>query len=196
MLDPTELLIGAGPWMLGLTALFVFIESGVLFPFLPGDSLLFVAGMLAPTLNVQLWLLIVVVWVAAVAGDQVGYVLGRKFGRGLFKDDARILNTSRLHAAEEFFERHGGKSLFLARFVPLVRTYTPLAVGIADYPYRRFVAWNVAGAITWGTVLPIAGYFLGSVGPIRDHVDLWVIVIVALSLIPIVIAALKGRKRG
>lgn len=195
LLDPTALLEGAGPWMLAVIALIVFIESGCLFPFLPGDSLLFVAGMLSPALHVNLFLIIVVVWVAAIAGDQVGYMLGRKFGRKFFKPDAKVLNTSRLAAAESFFERHGGKSLFLARFVPLVRTFTPLAVGIAAYPYKKFVGWNVAGAMVWGAGVTIAGYFLGSVSIIRDHVDLWAILIVVVSVVPMGIAWLNGQRK-
>ncbi|MYM19739.1 alkaline phosphatase [Brevibacterium sp. 5221] len=193
LLDPTPILEGAGPWMLAVVALIVFIESGVLFPFLPGDSLLFVGGMLAPAMGVNLFLFIVVVWAAAILGDQVGYFLGRRFGRRFFKDDAKILNTTRLHAAEQFFAKHGGPSLVLARFVPFVRTFTPLAAGIAAYPYRRFIGWNVSGALLWGTLLSVAGYFLGSIDIIREHVDLWAIVLVGLSVIPMVIAWLKSR---
>lgn len=196
LLDPTSLLQGAGPWMLGILALFVFIESGCLFPFLPGDSLLFIGGMLAPAMNVNLAVMIVVIWVAAIAGDQVGYFLGHRYGRRFFSSDAKILTTERLAKAEQFFERHGGKSLFLARFVPIVRTFTPLAVGIAGYSYRRFVGWNIAGAVVWGAVVTIAGYFLGSVDIIRDHVDLWALAIVAVSLVPVVAAWLSGRRNG
>ncbi len=196
LFDPTSLLQGAGPWMLGILALFVFIESGCLFPFLPGDSLLFVGGMLAPAMNVNLSVVIVVIWVAAIAGDQVGYFLGHQYGRRFFTPDARILTTERLAKAEHFFERHGGKSLFLARFVPIVRTFTPLAVGIAGYPYRRFVGWNIAGAVVWGAGVTIAGYFLGSVDIIRDHVDLWALVIVAASLVPVVVAWLSGCRNS
>ncbi|MCQ9389636.1 VTT domain-containing protein [Brevibacterium sp. 50QC2O2] len=193
LLDPGPLLEAAGPWMLGVVALIVFIESGVLFPFLPGDSLLFVAGMLAPSMGIHIWAVIVTAWIAAFLGDQVGYLLGRRFGRRFFKPDARVLSTVRLQAAEDFFARHGGKSLILARFVPLVRTFTPLAVGIAAYPYKRFVGWNVAGAIGWGALLPLAGHFLGSIAIIRDHVDIWAILIVIVSVLPVVIPWLIGR---
>lgn len=188
------MLENAGPWVLGVLALVIFIESGVLFPFLPGDSLLFVAGMLAGSLGYDLWEVILVTWIAAIAGDQVGYMLGRRYGRGFFKPDARILTTERLEMAEGFFAKHGGKSLFLARFVPIVRTYTPLSVGIAAYPYKKFVGWNVAGAMVWGAMFPIAGHFLGEVPIIRDHVELWALVIVFVSVLPAVLAWL-GEKR-
>ncbi len=194
LLDPTSVLQGAGPWMLGVLALFVFIESGCLFPFLPGDSLLFVAGMLAPAMHVNLALVVGVVWIAAICGDQVGFFLGRRYGRRFFTPEARVLTTERLSSAEEFFARHGGKSLFLARFVPIVRTFTPLAVGIAGYPYRRFVGWNIAGAVVWGAGVTVAGYFLGSVAVIRDHVDLWALAVVAVSLVPVVVAWLGSRR--
>lgn len=195
LLDPTSLLEGAGPWLLAVVALIVFIESGVLFPFLPGDSLLFVGGMLCPALGVNLFAFIAVVWVAAILGDQVGYFLGERFGRRFFKDDARVLNTKRLQAAEDFFARHGGPSLLLARFVPLVRTYTPLAAGIAAYPYRKFITWNVSGAVLWGALVSVAGYFLGSIDVIREHVDLWALGLVALSLVPMAMAWLNGRRK-
>jgi len=130
-LDPAGLLEGLGPAALGVIAAMVFIESGVLFPFLPGDSLLFTAGLLHEQLHVTLPVLIGVVTAAAVAGDQVGYLLGRKFGRRWFTDDARVLKTAHLRRTEEFFDRHGGPAVVLARFVPVVRTFAPLTAGAA-----------------------------------------------------------------
>lgn len=193
-LDPQRIIESAGPWMLAVVALIVFIESGVLFPFLPGDSLLFVAGLMSPAMGVPLWQLIPVIWIAAICGDQVGYFLGYRFGRRLFKDDARVLSTAHLRQAEEFFVKHGGKSLFLARFVPIVRTFVPLAAGVAHYKYRKFILWNVAGGLTWGFVLPLAGYYLGTFDIIREHVDLWVLVIIGLSLIPVAIEVIRERR--
>lgn len=117
----------------------VFVESGLLFPFLPGDSLLFTGGLLHEALQVPLWLMILVPFIAAVAGDQVGYFLGNRFGRRFFSDDARFLKTSYLNRTEDFFLRYGGRAIVLARFVPIIRTYVPLVAGTARHPYRRFV---------------------------------------------------------
>ena len=131
-------------------AVLIFIESGVLFPFLPGDSLLVTAAITSAALGIAPWQVAVVASIAAVAGDQVGYWIGRRFGRRLFRDGARVLTTARLDEAEAFFTRWGGLSLVLGRFVPVVRTYVPLAAGTADMHYRRFILWNIVGAIGLG----------------------------------------------
>src|SRR6478672_8349631 len=136
LLDPASLLSGLGPAALGVIAVMVFIESGVLFPFLPGDSLLFTAGLLHQQLNLTLPVLIGVVTAAAVAGDQVGFLLGRKFGRRWFKDDAKVLKSAHLAATENFFHRHGGAAIVLARFVPIIRTFAPLTAGTARYGHK------------------------------------------------------------
>lgn len=194
LFDPAALLNGWGPWALLGIAVMVFIESGVLFPFLPGDSLLFTAGLLHQPLNLTLPVLIVVAAVAAILGDQVGYLLGHKFGRKLFKPDARFLKTAYLEKAERFFAKYGGVSLVLARFVPLVRTYVPLVAGMARYRYPRFLLWNIIGGVGWASVMIIAGSLLGGVPFVRDHVDLIAVGIVALSLIPVAISIVKGLR--
>ena len=194
MLDPTTLLTAAGPWVLGVVALIVFIESGVLFPFLPGDSLLFSAGLLHERLGLDLWVLIAVVFAAAVVGDQVGYALGKRYGRRLFSPNARILNTAHLERAEAFFARHGGPALLLARLVPIVRTYTPLVAGLGAYPYRRFIPWNVTGAAAWTLAFVFLGVWLGDVPFIADHVDLIAIGVVLVSLVPIGVAVWRSRR--
>ena len=195
-LDPESLLQHAGPWVLAIVGLIVFIESGMLFPFLPGDSLLFIGGMLVPSMNVPLWLFIVVVCVCAILGDQVGYYLGHRFGRRFFKEDARFLTPDRLAAAEAFFAKHGGPSLVLARFVPFVRTYVPLAAGIANYRYRKFAFWNVTGALLWGVGVSLAGFFLGSIPIVRDHVELWCIALVLIPGIPMVVSVVREFKKS
>ncbi|WP_026927652.1 DedA family protein [Granulicoccus phenolivorans] len=194
LFDPVTLLNGWGPWALLGIALMVFIESGVLFPFLPGDSLLFTAGLLHQPLNLTLPVLILVAAVAAILGDQVGYFLGIKFGRKLFKPDARFLKTAYLEKAERFFAKYGGVSLVLARFVPLVRTYVPLVAGMARYRYPRFLLWNIIGGTAWATVMIVAGSLLGGVPFVRDHVDLIAVAIVALSLIPVAFSIIKGLR--
>ncbi|GGF29345.1 hypothetical protein GCM10010922_00420 [Microbacterium sorbitolivorans] len=193
--DAEKLLESFGPWVLiGLFAV-LFIESGVLFPFLPGDSLIVTAAILAGPLGITWWQILLVGIPAAFLGDQVGYFLGRRFGRRLFKDDARILKTSHLEEAEAFFRKYGGVSLVLGRFVPIVRTYVPLAAGTAAMPYRRFLLWNIGGGVLWVGSMTLVGALLGGIPLVRDNIDILAIVIVLVSVLPIVIGAvIKARK--
>ncbi|WP_269937510.1 DedA family protein [Arthrobacter sp. HY1533] len=196
VLDPAALLQGLGPATLGVVALLVFIESGILFPFLPGDSLLFTAGLLHQQLNLALPVLIGVVVLAAVAGDQVGYMLGRKFGRRWFKDDARILKTSHLEQTEAFFAKQGGKAIVLARFVPVVRTFAPLVAGIAQYDRRKFTLWNVAGAVGWASSVVLLGTWLGHYDFIARNIDAIAILMVLVSVLPGAVGMLRTRRNA
>jgi membrane-associated protein len=193
LLDPATLLADLGPWALGGLSLMIFIESGVLFPFLPGDSLLVTAGLLHVSLGLPVALIAVCAFVAAVLGDQVGYWLGSRFGRRLFKPDARVLKSEYLARAEDFFAKHGGAALVLGRFVPIVRTYVPLAAGASRYRYRKFLAWNLIGAALWAGGLTFVGSLLGGLPFVADHVDVLAVLLVVLSVIPIVITALRER---
>lgn len=195
LLDPASLLGSLGPAALGVIAVMVFIESGVLFPFLPGDSLLFTAGLLHQQLNLTLPVLIGVVTAAAVAGDQVGYMLGRKFGRRWFKDDAKILKTAHLATTEDFFRRHGGAAVVLARFVPIVRTFAPLTAGIGRYEYKAFTLWNILGALGWATSVTLLGSWLGRYEFIAKNIDVIAVVMVLVSVLPWGFQLLK-RRRG
>lgn len=195
LLDPASLLAGLGPAALGVIAAMVFIESGVLFPFLPGDSLLFTAGLLHSELQLTLPVLIGVVTAAAIAGDQVGYFLGRTFGRRWFKDDARILKTAHLATTEDFFRRHGGAAVVLARFVPMVRTFAPLTAGIGRYGYRSFTLWNIVGALAWATSVTLLGTWLGHYEIIAKNIDIIAVAMVLVSVVPWVVQFLK-RRRG
>ena len=196
LLDPTALLQGSGPYVLLVIAGLIFIETGLLFPFLPGDSLIFTAALLGASLGLSLPLLIVTVAGAAILGDSIGYLIGKRFGRHLFTPDARILTTRHLERAEAFFDRYGPQSLVLARFVPLVRTFVPPVMGMSAMPYRRFLLWNAVGGALWALLLSLAGYFLGQIPVIADNVDLIAIVIVVLSVIPIAITFLRERRRN
>ncbi|GAB2759880.1 VTT domain-containing protein [Sinomonas soli] len=196
MLDPTALLTGAGPWVLGVIALMVFIESGLLFPFLPGDSLLFTVGLLHAQLGLSLPVLMLVVAAAAVGGDQAGYLLGRFVGKRWFRADARVLKLSYLDSAEEFFGRYGGRALVLARFVPIVRTYVPLAAGLAHYPYRRFIGWNVLGGVAWSVAITLLGVWLGHVEFIAKNIDILSVLIVAASVIPVGLEIWRRRRKA
>ncbi len=196
LLDPASLLAGLGPAALGVIAVMVFIESGVLFPFLPGDSLLFTAGLLHQQLQLALPVLIGVVTAAAVAGDQVGYMLGRAFGRRWFKDDAKVLKTSHLTTTEDFFRRHGGAAVVLARFVPIVRTFAPLTAGIGRYGYKAFTLWNFVGALAWATSVTLLGTWLGQYEIIAKNIDVIAVVMVLVSVLPWGVQFLKQRRRN
>lgn len=195
-IDIEQILENSGPWALAVVALIVFVESGVLFPFLPGDSLLFTLGLLHSQLGLNIWVTLGVLLIAAIAGGQVGYYIGHKFGRRMFKPGARILNTKNLTASENFFAKYGGKALVLARFVPVVRTFVPLAAGVANYRYRDFLKWNVIGSILWVILLTVAGVLLGGVSVIRENIDIIAIIIVVVSLLPIVIEFMVERRKS
>lgn len=195
--DPQAFLTGLGPAVLVGLALMVFVESGFLFPFLPGDSLLFTAGLLASAdvIHVPVWLVVLVAFVAAAAGDQAGYALGHRFGRRLFKPEARVLKTRYLDEAEKFFARYGGPALILGRFVPVVRTYVPLAAGTAQYRYSKFLTWNLTGAALWTIVVSVLGVVLGQIPFVRTHIDVLAVLIVAVSVLPILISGLLRLRR-
>lgn len=194
--DPEGLLIAMGPWVLWGTLAIVLIESGILFPVLPGDSLLFTAGLLHDRLGLHLPTLVAAVFVAAFVGAQVGYWLGRRYGRRLFKDDARVLRTEHLDKAEHYFTNYGGRSLVIGRFIPFVRTFIPLAAGIARYPYGRFLAYNSLGALLWGSGITVAGSLLGGVSFVHDHLSAIILAIVAVSVLPMVVEVVMHRSRN
>ena len=194
--DPTSLLIAMGPWVLLGVAVIVFIESGVLFPVLPGDSLIFSAGLLHSQLGINMWVMIGVILLAAFLGSQVGYFLGKKFGRGLFKDDARFLKTEYVDQAEHFFNKYGGRALVIGRFVPFVRTFVPLVAGIAEYPYRKFVGYNMLGALIWGVGVTWAGAALGGVPFVHENLEVIVILIVFVSVLPMVVEIVLNKRKA
>lgn len=191
LLDPTGLLSGVGPWALVILFVIIFIESGLLFPFLPGDSLLFAAGTLHLVIGVPIPVLVAVAFAAAFLGDQVGYWLGSRFGRRLFTDDARVLKTKHLAEAEAFFDKYGGRAIVLARFVPIVRTYVPLVAGMARHSYRHFVGWNLLGGALWVGVLVTAGVLLGHVPAVANNIELISVAIVAVSVVPMLVTLIR-----
>ncbi|MGG7306995.1 DedA family protein [Curtobacterium sp. AB451] len=194
LLDAASLLHAFGSWVLLGIGVVVFIESGVLFPFLPGDSLIVTAAILSGGLGITAWQIVVVGVVAAFLGDQVGFWIGRGAGRRLFRDDARVLKTSRLHEAESFFARYGALSLVLGRFVPVVRTYVPLAAGTADVRWRRFTLWNALGGTVWVVLMTLVGVLLGGIPFVAHNIDVLALVIVVVSVLPVVIGAVRARR--
>ncbi|MGW5442361.1 DedA family protein [Streptomyces asiaticus] len=196
-LDPDYLIETFG--LLGVLAI-VFAESGLLIGFfLPGDSLLFTTGLLVTTdvIKQDLWLVCVAVAVAAILGDQAGYLFGRKVGPSLFRrPDSKLFKQENVEKAHEFFEKHGPKSLILARFVPIVRTFTPIIAGVSRMNYRSFIIFNVIGGVLWGTGVTLLGSALGKVDFVHQHIELMLIAIVLLSIIPIVIEFLRARGKA
>lgn len=192
--DPESLLLAMGPWVLWGTLAIVFVESGVLFPVLPGDSLLFTAGLLHDRLGLHLLTLVSAVFVAAFVGAQIGYWLGARFGRRLFSEDARFLKTEYLVKAEHYFAEYGGRSLVIGRFIPFVRTFIPLAAGIARYPYPKFVAFNSLGALLWGVGVTYLGSALGGVSFVHDNLSAIILAIVGVSVIPMLVELVNHRR--
>ncbi|MBP3089059.1 DedA family protein [Corynebacterium sp. sy017] len=184
------LLSGSGPFgsfiLLGV-ALIVFIESGLLFPLLPGDSLLFTSGMLAVQDDpfAPLYVVIPVVILAAILGDQVGYFIGSRFGHVLSKrPDGRFFKQAYIQQSHDFFEKHGPATIIICRFVPIVRTYAPLVAGMASMRYRIFFLYNVVGGILWGGGVTLLGAWLGNYDFVRDNIEAIFLVIVFLSITP------------
>jgi membrane-associated protein len=197
-LDPESLLDSGG---LAVAAAIVFAESGLFIGFfLPGDSLLFITGFLASSaggnrIGQPLWLILAVLFVAAAAGDQVGYVFGRRLGPALFrKPDARIFRQQHVVKAEAFFARHGAKTILLARFVPIVRTFAPIVAGASRMHYRTFVTYNLVGALLWAVGVTLAGHYLGEISFIKDNIEVALVAIVALSLLPVGVEVLRHRR--
>jgi membrane-associated protein len=202
LLNPQTLLEQGG---LLLLAALVFAESGLLIgAFLPGDSLLFIAGFLTSSAGVDvvgshvlppLAVVALVAFIAAVVGDQVGYIFGRRVGPYVFRrPDARVFKQQHVFTAQEFFERHGPKTIVLARFVPIVRTFAPVVAGTGRMPYRTFVTYNILGAFLWAVGLTVLGHYLGQVDAVKDHIELALIAIVGISLLPVVREVAKSRK--
>jgi len=196
-LDPDYLLNTFGlPGLL----LIVFAESGLLIGFfLPGDSLLFTTGLLVTTgdLKYPLWLVCVLVALAAIIGDQVGYLFGRKVGPALFKrPDSRLFKQENVEKAHEFFEKYGPKSLVLARFVPIVRTFTPIIAGVSRMDYRSFITFNIIGGILWGVGVTLLGAALGKIDFVHENIEMILILIVLISVVPILIEFLRARGKS
>ncbi len=178
-----------GTWFYALVFGIVFCETGlVITPFLPGDSLLFAVGALAASESstIQIWLMLPLLIVAAVLGDAVNYAIGKWMGPQIFrKDTGWLLNKSHLLRAQHFYEKHGGKAIILARFLPIVRTFAPFVAGIGRMQYRRFWMYNVVGGILWVSIFLIGGYLFGNVPIVKKNFPIVIVAIIFLSVLPI-----------
>lgn len=184
-----------GVFIYGLLFLIVFCETGlVIMPFLPGDSLLFAAGTLAAVGQINIYLLMLILSIAAILGDTVNYAIGHYLGPRVFKvPNTKILNPKYLHRTEVFFEKYGSKTLVIARFVPIIRTFAPFVAGIGSMQYSRFLFYNVIGAMLWVGLICYSAYLFGNIELVRNNFSLVIVAIIVVSLIPAVITILQGK---
>jgi len=185
-------------WTYLILFLIIFVETGVVvMPFLPGDSLLFAAGMLAAQPNeLNVWLMIAILLVAAVSGDSLNYAIGKRFGMQMTKFKLfgkQVIKDEQIQKTHTFYEKYGSKTIVIARFVPIVRTLAPFVGGIGRMHYGTFITYNVIGAILWVVGITLAGYFLGNIPIIRDNFSKVVLLIILLSVLPIVFEVLKEK---
>jgi membrane-associated protein len=193
----TQVVQDYGTWTYALLFAIVFCETGlVVTPILPGDSLLFAGGALAALGALDLWLLSLLIAVAAVLGDMVNYWAGHYFGARIFKPNARFLKTEYLERTQEFYARYGGKTIVMCRFVPIIRTFAPFVAGMGSMQYRRFFIYNVTGAIAWVLVCVGAGYFFGNIPVVKKNFSLVVLAIIFISILPGIIGVIRARRAG
>jgi membrane-associated protein len=180
-----------------ILALIIFCETGlVVTPFLPGDSLLFAAGAItAKTGILNIWILIPLLFLAAILGDNTNYFFGKFIGKKAFEKDYWFLKKKYLDQTTEFYEKHGGRTLIMARFVPIVRTFAPFVAGVGVMTYRKFIGYCLAGGALWVTLLTLAGYFLGSIPIVKNNFEIVVLGIIGVSVLPMVFEYLKSRKK-
>ncbi len=186
-----------GNWAYALLFLIVFAETGlVVVPFLPGDTLLFVAGAFCATGHMNEWMLIGLLLAAAISGNTVNYLIGHWIGPKVFDHHWRFLDQQALRRTHDFYERHGGKTLVLARFIPVVRTFAPFVAGVSQMSFARFQFFNVAGAVAWVVLLVFAGYFFGNLPFIRQYLNLFVLAGIGAAVVPLVLGGLWKLLRG
>ncbi len=195
-MDPETLLQWFGSWAVWGVAAVEFIETGLLFPLLPGDTLLFTAGVFTANdvITMPIGLVATITGIAAILGPQSGYWIGRLAGPKIFsRPDGRIFKKANIDKTHAFFAKYGGRALILGQFVPFVRTYIPVAAGVGKMPYRHFAMFNVIGALVWGVGVTLLGFSLGSVAFVKDHYEIAVVLVLVVSLIPIAVEWIRHR---
>lgn len=191
-----QIVANTGYWTYAILFVVIFIETGlVVTPFLPGDSILFAAGALIAAQGVlDIKVMYVLMVIAAVAGDTANYWIGHYLGPRVFNEKVRFLKKEYLDRTHAFYEKHGGKTIFLARFIPIIRTFAPFVAGIGKMSYGHFISYNIVGGIVWPALFLFGGYFFGNIPFIQKHFSLVVIAIVLISLVPAVVEVLRNRK--
>jgi membrane-associated protein len=191
-----------GAWTYALLFLIIFMETGlVIFPFLPGDSLLFAAGTFAAPIDgspgaLNIYVLIILLSIAAILGDTVNYWIGHYIGPKAFSGEVRFLKKEYLDRTHAFYEKHGGKTIILARFIPIIRTFAPFIAGVGAMTYSHFITYNVVGGVAWVTIFTLGGYFFGSIPFVQDNFTLVVLAIIFISILPGVIEFMRERSKA
>ena len=192
----TELAAQYGVWIYGILFLIIFCETGlVVMPLLPGDSLLFAAGSIAAIGKMNIHLMVVLLIIAAILGDAVNFMIGKFFGEKLFANpNSKIFKQSHLQKTQQFYAKHGGKTIILARFIPIVRTFAPFVAGMGHMSYHHFLAYNVIGGVLWVTIFSYLGYFFGNLPIVKDNLSLVLIAIIVLSILPGIIEIIRHKR--
>jgi membrane-associated protein len=185
-----------GHWIYAILFLIIFAETGlVVFPFLPGDSILFIAGTVVATADLNVHVLVVVLAAAAILGDSLNYAIGNYIGPRVYdRPDSRWFRKEHLRRTHDFYDRYGGVTIIIGRFVPIIRTFAPFLAGVAGMSYRRFLAFNIIGAVAWITLLVYLGYLFGNIPWVKQNLSFLVVGIVIVSLIPAITAYLRERR--
>ena len=193
----SDIITRYGAWTYALLFFVIFMETGfVVTPFLPGDSLIFAAAAFAARGVLNAWLIFILMSIAAVAGDTANYWIGHRVGARAYTGEVKWIKKEYMERTHAFFEKHGGKAIFLARFVPIIRTFAPFVAGISQMPYGYFIRWNIIGGITWVATFTMLGYFFGNIPFVQKNFEFVIVAILVISVIPIVVEALKAHKES
>ncbi|MFM1845693.1 MAG: hypothetical protein RIS19_166 [Actinomycetota bacterium] len=199
-LDLQGILSDLGPLAMVIVCLIIIAETGLLVGFfLPGDSLLFTVGLMigAGLIDIPIWLACILISISAIAGDQLGYFIGRKAGPAVFKrPNSKFFSQKNAQRAQDFFVKHGAKAVIFAHYVPIMRTFVPVAAGVGQMKYAYYLRNNIIGALSWGVIVPLIGFFLGQIEFVRENVILVTLTLVALSLIPVILEVIKAKRKN
>jgi membrane-associated protein len=192
-----EIIARYGAWTLAFLFGIIFMETGfVVTPFLPGDSLIFAAATFAARGSLGIWSIFLLLSVAAVAGDTANYWIGHRVGAKAYSGEIRWVKKEYMQRAHRFFEKYGGRAIFLARFVPIIRTFVPFIAGISRMPYGYFIRWNIIGGVVWVGIFSLLGYFFGNIPFVQDNFELVILAIIVISVIPALIEVWNVRKES
>jgi membrane-associated protein len=184
-----------GAWTYGLLFFVIFMETGfVVTPFLPGDSLIFAAATFAARGSLNIWMMFIILSIAAVGGDTANYWIGHAVGAKAYTGEVKWIKKEYMDRTHAFFEKHGGKTIFLARFVPIIRTFAPFVAGVTEMSYGHFITWNLVGGVSWVATFCLLGFFFGNIPFVQKNFELVIIAIVLISFVPAVVEGLKARK--